>query len=116
MKKHMNAVLAATLLALGAGSALAAGDHAQHQAAAPNANQSAPMTMTTGEVRKVDTEQGKVTLKHEAIANLDMPPMTMVFRADKPEMLKDLKVGDKVSFQAVSVGGAIVVTHIQASN
>lgn len=114
MKKHFSSVAAATLLALSAGGAIAAGDHGQHQASSPSA--SAPAAMTVGEVRKVDTEQGKVTLKHEAIANLDMPPMTMVFRADKPEMLKDLKVGDKVRFHAQSVGGAIVVTHIQASN
>lgn len=116
MKKHMNAVLAAALLALSAGTVMAAGDHGQHQAAAADASASTSMAMTAGEVRKVDTEQGKVTLKHEAITNLDMPGMTMVFRAEKPEMLKDLKVGDKVSFHAESVGGAIVVTHIQATN
>ena len=115
MKKLFNSVFAAALLGLTAGGAIAGGDHGKHQAAAP-ASTSTASAMTLGEVRKVDTEQGKVTLKHEAIANLDMPPMTMVFRADKPEMLKDLKVGDKVRFHAQSVGGAIVVTHIQASN
>jgi Cu(I)/Ag(I) efflux system protein CusF len=114
MKKLFSSAVAASLLALAAGGALASGDHGKHQAAPASA--SAPAAMTVGEVRKVDTEQGKVTLKHEAITNLDMPPMTMVFRADKPEMLKDLKVGDKVRFHAQSVGGAIVVTHIQASN
>lgn len=70
--------------------------------------------MTAGEVRKVDVDQAKVTLKHEAIANLDMPPMTMVFRAQSADMLKNLKPGDKVRFHAETSGGAIVVTHIQA--
>jgi Cu(I)/Ag(I) efflux system periplasmic protein CusF len=113
-KQFLNVVFASGMLALGAGSAWAAGDHAEHQAGTANASASA--TMTSGEVRKVDTDQGKVTLKHEAITNLDMPGMTMIFRADKPEMLKDLKVGDKVRFHAESVGGAIVVTHIEPSN
>lgn len=115
MKKQLlNVVFASAMLAIGAGSAWAAGDHAEHQAGAADASASA--TMTSGEVRKVDTEQGKVTLKHEAITNLDMPGMTMIFRADKPELLKDLKVGDKVRFHAESVGGAIVVTRIEPGN
>lgn len=115
MKRLSRPVIAAALLALTTGVAIAGGDHGKHQSAA-SASTSAASAMTLGEVRKVDTEQGRVTLKHEAITNLDMPPMTMVFRADKPEMLKDLKVGDKVRFHAQSVGGAFVVTHIQASN
>jgi Cu(I)/Ag(I) efflux system protein CusF len=94
MKSKLNVLFAAGVLSLGMGSAFAA-------------------DLTAGEVRKVDTEQGKVTLKHETIKNLDMPPMTMVFRAEKPELLKDLKPGDKVRFAAASVGGSMVVTEIQ---
>lgn len=94
MKSKMNVFFAAGLLSLGMASAFAA-------------------ELTVGEVRKVDTEQGKVTLKHEPIKSLDMPAMTMVFRAEKPELLKNLKPGDKVRFAAQSVSGAIVVTEIQ---
>lgn len=94
MKSKMNVLFAAGLLSLGMASAFAA-------------------ELTAGEVRKVDTEQGKITLKHEAIKSLDMPPMTMVFRAEKPELLKDLKPGDKIRFAAQSVAGGIVVTEIQ---
>ena len=67
-----------------------------------------------GEVRKVDKEAGKVTLKHGPLANLDMPPMTMVFKAKEPAMLDNLKVGDKVRFRAEKVAGAYPVTEIRA--
>lgn len=116
MKYKFNAALVAGALLIGASGAFAAGDHAQGgKTAAPGASVQASTAMTVGEVRKVDTEQGKVTIKHEAIANLEMPPMTMVFRASKPELLKDLKAGDKISFVAESKDGAIVVTQIQAA-
>jgi Cu(I)/Ag(I) efflux system protein CusF len=111
MKLKLNLLLAAGVLSLAFGPAFAAQDHAQRAADGASAG---AMAMTSGEVRKVDTEQGKVTLKHEAIVNLDMPAMTMVFRVAKSEMLKDLKVGDKVQFHAESSNGAMVVTHIQA--
>lgn len=109
MKSRMNVIVAAGALMLAIGSAVAAQDHAQHAAAGASAS----MAMTAGEVRKVDAAQSKVTLKHEAIGNLDMPAMTMVFRVAQPDMLKNLNVGDKVQFHAESVNGALVVTHIQ---
>lgn len=102
----------AAIIAVGASSAFAQStDSAQHGTAIVGA--SASMVMTSGEVRKVDIEQGKITLKHDAITNLDMPAMTMVFRVQDPNGLKDLKAGDKVSFHAEASGGNIVVTHIQ---
>jgi Cu(I)/Ag(I) efflux system periplasmic protein CusF len=82
-------------------------DHSAHHPAAVAAPQS------DGEVRKVDTQQGKVTLKHGPLANLDMPAMTMVFRVAEPKMLDGLKEGDKVRFTAERVNGAITVTVIQ---
>lgn len=75
---------------------------------------SSASALTSGEVRKVDNEQAKVTIKHEPITNLDMPAMTMVFRVAQPEMLKQLKTGDKVQFRAENREGAIVVTQIEA--
>lgn len=69
--------------------------------------------LTAGEVRKVDAEQGKVTIKHELIANLEMPAMTMVFKVGKPELLKSIQAGDRIEFRAENVAGAFVVTDIK---
>lgn len=67
-----------------------------------------------GEVRKIDEAAGKITLKHGPIKALDMDePMTMVFRVQDPAMLKQVKVGDKVKFEAGRVNGQITVTKIQ---
>ena len=69
-------------------------------------------TMTEGEVRKVDKEAKKITLKHGDIKNLDMPGMTMVFQVKDAALLDKVKAGDKVSFTAEKADGAIVVTSI----
>jgi Cu/Ag efflux protein CusF len=65
-----------------------------------------------GEVRKVDKEAKKITIKHGPLQNLDMPAMTMVFQVKDPAMLDQVKAGDKVKFQAEKVGGAFTVTKI----
>ena len=75
----------------------------------------AAVEMTDGEVRKVDANSKKITIKHGAIKNLDMPPMTMVFRVQPPELLSGIKVGDKVKFHAEDINGAFTVTAIQAA-
>ena len=80
---------------------------AKKEAAAPGA------AMADGEVRKVDKEAKKITLKHGEIKNLDMPGMTMVFQVKDPAMLDKVKAGDKVRFTAEKAGSAIVVTDIQ---
>ena len=66
-----------------------------------------------GTVTKVDEAQGKLTINHGAIKNLDMDAMTMVFRAGDPAMLKGLKTGDKIKFDADRVNGQITVTKLQ---
>jgi len=63
-------------------------------------------------VRKLDAENGRVTLRHGPIPNLDMPPMTMVFRAT-PEQLRGLKNGDPVRFRAERVDGSFRVIAIE---
>lgn len=73
----------------------------------------AAMSMAVGEVKKVDKDAGKITLKHGPLANLDMPAMTMVFRVKDPSMLDQVKVGDKVSFVAEKLNGAITVTKLE---
>jgi Cu(I)/Ag(I) efflux system protein CusF len=67
---------------------------------------------TDGEVRKIDKAQSKVTLKHGEIKNLEMPPMTMVFRVKDPAMLDALTVGDKVRFSVEKIDGQYTVTTI----
>ena len=68
---------------------------------------------TTGEVKKVDKEAGKITIKHGPISNLQMPGMTMVFRAADPSMLDQVREGDKVNFHVEKMNGALTVTRIE---
>ena len=69
--------------------------------------------MSDGMVRRIDPAAGKITLKHGPIVNLDMPPMTMVFRVQPPELLNKVKAGDTVKFRAEDIGGAYTVTAIE---
>lgn len=75
----------------------------------------AQATMVNGEVKKIDEMAGKITLKHGPIKNLDMEEdvMTMVFRVQDPAMLKQVKVGDKVQFEAERATAGITITKIQ---
>lgn len=66
-----------------------------------------------GTVKKVDEAQGKLTIDHGPIKNLDMDAMSMVFRAGDPAMLKGLKSGDRIKFDADRVNGQITVTKLQ---
>ena len=84
---------------------------AHHQPAAAGAAN--PAKMSDGEVRKVDKEAQKVTIKHGPIENLGMPPMTMVFRVANPAMLGQLNTGDKIRFSADKVDGAYIVTKVE---
>jgi len=69
--------------------------------------------MVKGEVTKIDESAGKVTIKHEAIPNLDMGAMTMVFKAGEGVTVKDVKPGDKIMFHAEKVNGQITVTKVE---
>nr|WP_299019296.1 copper-binding protein [uncultured Tepidimonas sp.] len=64
-------------------------------------------------MRRLDPSAGKITLRHGEIAELDMPPMTMVFQVRDPSMLQGLQVGMKVRFRAQKHQGAYVVTEIK---
>ena len=68
-----------------------------------------------GQVKKIDEAAGKITLNHGPIKNLDMPDenMTMVFHVQDPAMLKQVKVGDKVQFQAVRANAGITISKLQ---
>jgi Cu(I)/Ag(I) efflux system protein CusF len=74
---------------------------------------SAAAQSVDGEVKKIDVDAGKVTIKHGEIKNLDMPAMQMSFRVTDPNWLKTLQVGDKVKFSADKVNGQFTVTAIE---
>ena len=70
--------------------------------------------IVSGQVTKIDESAGKITLKHGPIKKLDMNEgMTMVFRVQDPAMLKQVKVGDKVRFDADRINGQFTVTRIE---
>lgn len=87
------------------------GDHHGKLVAQASASDAA---MVDGEVRKVDKEAQKLTIRHGPMPQLDMPsPMTMVYRVKDPAMLDQVKPGDKVKFQAAKIDGAFTVTKIE---
>jgi Cu(I)/Ag(I) efflux system periplasmic protein CusF len=69
--------------------------------------------MTEAEVRKIDKEAKKVTLKHGPIKNLDMPGMTMVFQVRDASLFDKMATGDKIMFTAEQMQGAFVVTGVE---
>lgn len=71
------------------------------------------VTWTTGEVQKIDLAQSKVTVKHEAIKNLDMPAMTMVFFAPDKAAIESLKAGDKKQFEFGDMNGRMIVKQVK---
>jgi Cu(I)/Ag(I) efflux system protein CusF len=73
-------------------------------------------SMSEGEIKKVDKDGGKLTIKHGELKNLGMPGMTMVFRTKDAGMLEKVKQGDKVRFVAEKVDGALTVTAIGKTN
>jgi Cu/Ag efflux protein CusF len=90
------------LLALGLSAVVSAGAWAQ-----------SATSMTDGQVKKLDPKAQTITLAHGPIKNLDMPGMTMVFKASTPALLDKVKVGDKVKFHAEMPHGALTVTAIE---
>jgi Cu/Ag efflux protein CusF len=86
------------------------------QAPAPAPSAATTTTMVDAEVRKIDKEAQKVTLRHGPIPNLDMPAMTMVFRVADPTVLDRLTVGGKVRFRAEKVDGQYTVTELVSAN
>ena len=88
----------------------AAGD----QSKVAHASSPTDAALTVGEIKKVDKDASKITIKHGPIQNLDMPAMTMVFRVKDPAMLDSVTVGDQVKFVAEKTGGALVVTRIES--
>jgi Cu/Ag efflux protein CusF len=106
------------MIVVGAAAILAAAAFAQTSkdqgaSAATSSGTQAGAPMSEGEVRKVDKDGGKLTIKHGPLANLEMPGMTMVFRVKDPGMLDQVKEGDKIKFVADRVNGAITVVQLE---
>lgn len=110
------------LLALGGMPLIAAasGDHGAHAGSDHGASSTATSTPAAadtspvdGEVKKVDKEQGKITIKHGELANLGMPPMTMVFQVKDKSMLDQVKAGDQIAFVADKIDGKFTVTQLE---
>src|SRR5688500_7877486 len=78
--------------------------------------QEKPSAMADGEIRKVDKDAKKITIKHGPLQKLEMPAMTMVFQVKDPALLERVKAGDKVKFDAEKIGGAFTVTRIEPAN
>ena len=103
MKSSLTALALAVGLAV-AGAPIARAHDGAHAAEA----------MTVGEVKKVDASAEKITIKHGPIPHLDMTEgMTMVFKASDPAMLKNVKAGDSIRFQAEKVKGELTVTKVE---
>ncbi|MBM3344094.1 MAG: copper-binding protein [Betaproteobacteria bacterium] len=86
-------------------------DHAAHHPAQATNNAAA---MADGEVRRIDKDAKKLTLRHGPIKSLDMPPMTMVFQVKDAALLDRVNIGDKVKFNAEKIPGGYAVTEIEA--
>ncbi|CAL95568.1 copper-binding protein [Azoarcus olearius] len=112
MKFAISLAALAAALVLAPAPALAAEGHDAHHAAAPAA---AADAYSEGTVKKVDKAAGKLTISHGPLAKLDMPPMTMVFRAADAAMLDKVKAGDKIRFVADRVDGVFTVTALEVA-
>lgn len=66
-----------------------------------------------GEVRRVDRDGAKLTIRHAGLPAFDMPPMTMVFRVRDAALLEGLKEGDRIRFRAEKEGRQYIVTALQ---
>ncbi len=103
-------ILAAALLAGPVPAVSAAAD----APAKPEAKAKAPAAaLSEGEVKKVDREARKLTIKHGPLENLKMPPMTMVFRVKDPAMMDGLDAGTRIRFRAEEADGGYLVTRLQ---
>ena len=79
----------------------------------PPVSASTPQEMATAEVRRVDKEAKKVTLKHGPIKSLDMPPRTMVFQVRDERLFDKLVAGEQIRFSAEQLQGAFVLTSVE---
>jgi len=101
--KYLSMSMLVVALATGSASLLATGHEPGSQ-------------LIDGEVRKVDKDAKKMTIRHGPLPQLDMPtPMTMVYQVKDTGLLDKVKAGDKVRFSAEKTGGAYFLTHVEVA-
>lgn len=111
MKNLLPATLIAATLASSVLAQQKTDDHAAHH---PPAAAASSTDMTEGEVRKIDKDAKKITIKHGEIKSLEMPPMIMVFQVKDASLLDKVKAGDMVRFGVEKTAtGAFMLTAIQ---
>lgn len=113
---HYDAGMKGSVNVVGGGSASLAATPGMVSVATPDTKKETTVTnagMADGEIRKIDWDNRKITIKHGEIKNLDMPGMTMVFQVKDVALLRKVKEGDKIRFSAEKAGNAIVVTDIE---
>lgn len=108
-------IISLTVTSIASGVAFAQASPVERQPPSVRAPiQMAQGAMIEGEVRKVDTSAGKITLRHGPIPKHDMQTsMTMVFPLKDPSQMTGLNVGDKVLFDVVKDGGSLTITEIK---
>lgn len=104
-------VIAAALIAFWPATSFAVEAH--HPSAGASTVSATPLS--EGEVRRIDKDAQKMTIRHGPLENLGMPAMTMVFQVKDPAMLDQVKVGDKVRFSAEKTGGTYTVTTMESA-
>ena len=109
----MQRMLIAALLALAGATAVYATGSADRGAAPDAGREQGRAALAEGEIRRIDREAKKVTIRHGPLRNLDMPAMTMVFKVKDAAILDRLQPGDKVHFEAEKIGAGYVVTRME---
>jgi len=88
-------------------------DHSAHHAPATATTAPAELPWADAEVRRIDHQTGKISLRHGPIVNLDMPPMSMVFQMQDRTLLQRVKPGDRVRFTADQINGQYTVLQLE---
>lgn len=109
----MKRIAAVSLLGLALALPALADDRHHKDKAGAAAPAGTGVALAEGEVRRVDKDAKKITIKHGPLPRLDMPPMTMVFQVRDPAMLEQVKPGDRILFDADKIGGAYTVLKIE---
>lgn len=109
-----SSILFSTLIAAAGLAPAAPGAFAQ--AAVPAATQDDAAPLSVGEVKKVDKDTGKLTIRHGPLKNLDMPGMTMAFKVSDPAMLDKAKAGDPIRFHVERINGTLTVTRLETAD
>ena len=114
MKKLIVTSVALCAIGTFAAPAFAGDDMAGMNMSKPSASKASSNTaLTEAEVRKVDAATGMVTLKHGALENVGMPPMTMAFKARDAAMVKQVHEGDKVKVRVEDVNGTLTIVKLE---